>query len=112
MPEDNKTLIRSLIEKITAMQIAVTIIGLAVIAALTWFIVDQGRVLSDEKIAHGFIIFVASIGLLAIVILAVLYVIFSSGDGGNAVVEKLIAIIGAITPLQVATTVIGMLAVA
>lgn len=112
MPEDNRSLLRSLIEKVTAMQIAVMIIGLSMIAALTWFILDQGKAFSDEKIAHGFIVFVAAIGLLAIVTLALLYVIFSSGDAGNTIVQKVMEMIGKITPLQVATTVIGILAVA
>ena len=115
MPEDNKSLMRSLIEKITAMQIAVTVIGLALIAGLTWFIVDRGKVLADNKaFVDNFVTFLVALGVLAVVLLAVLYLIFSnsdSSDGNESVVSQLIKIIAAITPMQMVATLIGLLTI-
>lgn len=110
--EDTKSLIRSLIEKITAMQIAVSVIGLALIASLTWFIVDRGKVLSDNKdFIPNFVTFLVAIGILAIVLLAVLFVIFgnaSSNDGGDSIASQVIKIVAAISPMQLASTIIGL----
>lgn len=110
--EENRPLLRSLIEKITAMQIAVSVIGIAVIAALAWFIVDRGKVLSDSKdFIPNFVTFLIAIGVLAIVLLAVLYLIFSSSEGGNSIMTRIVDIFATITPMQMVASVIGILAV-
>lgn len=111
MAENNTPLIRSLIEKITAMQIAVSVIGLALIAGLVWFIVDRGEVLAKNKDFMGnFVTFLVAIGLLAVILLVVLYVIFSNSDGGTSVVGRIIDIIAVITPMQMVASAIGILA--
>jgi hypothetical protein len=112
--EKNSSALRYLLEKLTMMQLAVTVIGLGLMAAITWFIVNKGQRITEEGVSKAFITYLLALGLLSIVLIVILYFIFRSVDPSRAsdsAFRKFVAMAAALSPTQIVTTLVGLLAI-
>jgi hypothetical protein len=115
MPEDNRSMMRALLEKITMMQLSVTVIGLGAMAAVTYFIVNKGAELSKADVLKAFITYTVTVGGLCVLMILVIHFVFRSVDvspaPGESNLRRIINIVGAITPMQGAATLVGLLTI-
>jgi hypothetical protein len=111
MSDEPTPLIRSIVERITAVQIAVAIVSVAAIAAITWFMLNGEKVLSNKDMLSGLLIFSAVIVGLSIVLIALFYLVFSTATNGNSLVGQITEKVMSIPPMQMVATVIGFVTV-
>jgi len=114
MPDEdntNKSLVRSIVEKITAVQIAVAIVSIAAFAAITWFIVDGGNVSMRQGFLSGILIFSAVIVGLAVTLIGVFYIIFGGSGEGTSLLNQITERMIQIPMTQVVAAIIGFVCV-
>jgi len=113
MAENEKTsLVRSIVEKISAIQIAVAVVSTAAIAAITWFMINGENTLKNDKdFLFGILIFSAVIVGLTVLLIAIFYLVFGSSSEGTSLFEQMTNVFVRMPPMQVVATVIGFVTV-
>ncbi len=95
--------------------IAVAVIALGVAAAIGWYIIEGWHKLSDNpNFAYGLLMFTLSVAVAVVVLSAFVQYFFGKqdGEGGPSFLERLIAGLMAMQPIQAATALIGLATVA